>query len=200
MGLALQSNLAVELGLSDPQVAALNLWSTLISAGACVAGGWISDRFGRMRMLALFFIGTAIPTFALAMVMQRHGWIFPIALGAPNRPIPAAALIQFFWVSVLCYSLFQGLMYGVRTAFFMDITNPRVAATQFTAYMALLNVVIAYSAWWQGHALEHWGYPVTLAADGVLGLLCLAVMPMLRNAGRRSDLPAGSAVPEAAQP
>ena len=62
LGLALQSNLAVELGLDDPAVATLSLWTTILSAGFCVLGGWLSDRFGRRRMLALYVVGMSIPT------------------------------------------------------------------------------------------------------------------------------------------
>ena len=40
-GLSLQSNLAVELGLDDNEVAKLNAWSALISAVAMVVGGWL---------------------------------------------------------------------------------------------------------------------------------------------------------------
>ena len=47
LGLALQSNLAVELGLDDDQVGWLSLWSSVFSAIFCVAGGFLSDRFGR---------------------------------------------------------------------------------------------------------------------------------------------------------
>ena len=61
----------------------------------------------------------------------------------------------------------------------MDVTTPAVAATQFTAYMALLNFVIQYSARWQGLALERWGYPMTLTIDGVTGLLSIALLPFL---------------------
>jgi PAT family beta-lactamase induction signal transducer AmpG len=61
----------------------------------------------------------------------------------------------------------------------MDITTPRLAATQFTAYMALLNLVTTYSAAWQGLALARWGYPVTLSIDAVVGLFGLALLPLL---------------------
>jgi PAT family beta-lactamase induction signal transducer AmpG len=67
-------------------------------------------------------------------------------------------------------------MYGARAALFMDVSNPRVAATQFTAYMALLNLGIAYSARWQGWAVDRYGYPLTLLADAFFGLLCLAFL------------------------
>lgn len=179
LGLALQSNLAVELGLSDPQVATLNLWTSVASAVFCVAGGWISDRIGRKRSLGMFIAAMSIPTFILAWQMQQAQWIMPVSLGLPDRPVPPAALVSQFWIASIVYAVFNGLMYGTRTALFMDVTVPRVAATQFTAYMALLNFAISYSARWQGAALARWGYPVTLALDAALGLLCLVLLPWI---------------------
>ncbi len=199
LGLALQSNLAVELGLNDTQFGFLNLWSTILSAVGCVVGGWLSDRFGRRRMLALFLAATALPTFYLAAVMQQRGWIMPVSLQTPNRPVPAEALVAAFWGATLVYSVFQGLMYGTRTALFMDVTTARVAATQFTAYMALLNLVIAYTANWQGVAVERWGYPITLVMDGAFGLLGIALLPLMAVARGPSRAP-GEAVPEAVNP
>ena len=61
LSLALQSNLAVELGMVDNEIAQLNLASTVIFAIACVIGGWLSDRFGRRRTLALFVFLTVCP-------------------------------------------------------------------------------------------------------------------------------------------
>jgi len=201
LGLALQSNLAVEFGLNDAQVGALNLWSSLISAGCCVAGGWLSDRFGRRGTLAWTMAATSVPTLALAWSMHQHGWLHPIAPGTPNRPVPAVAMVQMLWISVLVYNVFQGLYYGIRSALFMDVTTPRVAATQFTAYMALMNWAIAYTATWQGWAVEHWGYPLTLTADATFGLVCLACLPFMRPAARPAARPpAGAEVPEAIAP
>jgi PAT family beta-lactamase induction signal transducer AmpG len=200
LGLALQSNLAVELGMNDTQVGALNLWSSLISAGCCVAGGWFSDRFGRRGTLAWTMAATAIPTLALAWSMQQHGWLHPIAPDAPNRPAVPVPLVQMFWASVLLYNVFQGLYYGIRSALFMDVTTPRVAATQFTAYMALMNWAIAYSATWQGWAVEHWGYPLTLTADAGFGMICLACLPFMKPAAKPAPQLPGAEVPEAIAP
>ncbi len=177
LGLALQSNLAVELGMADGDIAGLALASTIISAVGCVVGGWLSDRFGRRKMLALFFTGTAIPGLVLAWFMWRQGWIMPVHPGA-ERPV-VGLLLPTFWTACLVYAAFQGLMYGTRAALYMDITTPAVAATQFTAYMALSNLVISYSATWQGFAIEHWGYPVTLALDSATGLVCLLLLPFM---------------------
>jgi len=180
LSLALQSNLAVELGLDDNQIGQLNLASTVIFAFACVAGGWLSDRFGRRRMLGLFIFLTALPTAWLAWTMWQAHWIMPIDLKLPNRPQPSAALVATFWMASLAFSVFQGLYYGVRTALFMDVTTKAVAATQFTAYMAMSNLVTTYTSWWQGQAIVRWGYPVTLALDAVVGLVVLLLLPLMK--------------------
>jgi MFS family permease len=197
LGLALQSNLGVELGLDDSQIGLLNLWSTVTSALGCVAGGWLSDRLGRRRMLALYLVGTALPTLWLAWTMQQAHWILPVSVDAANRPVPPAALVSTFWTMVILYSAAQGLMYGTRTALFMDVTVPRVAATQFTAYMALLNVVLSYSATWQGWTVERWGYPRTLLLDSVGGLVVIALLPLMTPVKNRTAPPVGAMVPEA---
>jgi len=200
LGLALQSNLAVELGFDDARVGLLNLWSTIISATSCVAGGWISDRYGRRRTLALFIFGTTLPTLYLAWAMQGAGWIMPVPSQQPGRPVPPDALVWAFWAAVLLYNVFQGLYYGTRSALFMDVTTPRVAATQFTAYMALQNFAISYSATWQGWLVERWGYPRTLAIDCALGLVGLASLPFMASSRRPAEVPPGAAVPQAIEP
>ncbi len=190
LSLALQSNLAVEFGLSDHQIAMLNLWSTLIFAVSCVAGGWLSDRYGRRRMLALFIFLTVIPTLWLAWTMHEAGWIMPIDPNAAGRPQPSPALVWTFWAAVLAFNVFQGLYYGVRSALFMDVTTPAVAATQFTAYMAMSNLVTSYTAWWQGLSIVGWGYPVTLLIDSIVGLVGLFLLPLMKPVRAAAVAPA----------
>ncbi len=161
---AVSNTLAVDLGLDDESVAAVNLWTTIAAAAGCIAGGWLSDRFGRRRMLALFIGSMAPAVLWLAWSLQQAGWVGPVATGTVHAAAPAF-LVTAFWVSSLAFSLGNGLMYAARGALFMDVTNPRVAATQFTAYMAMNNLVIAYSAKWQGLAVERFGYPATLGID-----------------------------------
>ncbi len=181
LGLALQSNLAVELGMDDDQVASLGLWSSILGAAFCVAGGYLSDHFGRRRTLFIYLALMSLPVFYLMNELSRFGWIMPVSVNAANRPPVPAALLTAFWIATLVYSVVQGLMYGTRSAIMMDVTNPAVAATQFTAYMALMNLAISYSATWQGIAIEAWGYPATMMVDGVFGLACLLVLPWLKR-------------------
>ena len=188
LSLALQSNLAVELGLDDNEVAQLNLYSTVIFAPACILGGWLSDRFGRRSTLALFIFLTVVPTLWLAWTMWRAGWIMPVDMKQADRPQPSHLLIVTFWTATIVYNVFQGLYYGVRSALFMDVTNPAVAATQFTAYMALMNLCISYTAYWQGFAVTRWGYPTTLVIDSVVGLVGLLLLPLMKPRPKEAAL------------
>ena len=166
LSLALQSNLAVELGLDDNAVAQLNLVLDGRSSRrrASSAAGSPTASAGAAT-LALFVFLTVVPTLWLAWAMWQAGWIMPVDVKTAE---PAAArrraLIVTFWAATIVYNVFQGLYYGIRSALFMDVTTPAVAATQFTAYMAMMNLCISYTASWQGYVVERIGYPATLVA------------------------------------
>ncbi len=185
LSLALQSNLAVELGFDDNRVAQLAVISTIVGALGCIAGGALSDRLGRRKMLALYVVGMSSPTLYLAWTMQQAGWIHPVDPAMAGRPVPSAALVSTFWWCTIVYLWMNGLMYGASIALYMDVSTPRVAATQFTAYMAIANGCTAYSALWQGRAAERLGYPATLTIDGLIGLVCIALLPWIRPLRRR---------------
>ena len=182
LGLGLQANLAVELGFDNDRVAMLSLASSVTSAVFMIVGGLLSDRFGRRRMLSIYIALMSLPALYLMFKLRQHGWIFPApATAAGSRPVAPADLVTALWIAIVTYAAAVGLMYGARAAIFMDVTNPRVAATQFTAYMALLNLAIAYSATWQGIAAEAVGYPTMLLIDALFGPLCLLLLPWMRN-------------------
>ena len=188
LGLALQSNLAVELGMNDDQVGWMNVWTSVLGAAGCIIGGRISDRVDRRKALTVYILLMSLPVLAMMGVLLHYDWIMPLAANAAKRQDVPQMLLVAFWVAVLTYSLFQGLMYSTSTAIYMDVTNPVVAGTQFTAYMALFNLAISYSATWQGIAIEAWGYPNTMLIDAFFGLLFLLVLPFTR---KRPGDPAG---------
>jgi PAT family beta-lactamase induction signal transducer AmpG len=185
LSLTVSNVITPTLGMTDNEIATLNTVGSLIFAISCVAGGALSDLFGRRRALAVFCAGMALPTLWLAWRFQEAGWM--VAPEAVNGVWPRAeGLITDWWIGGNVFAVFMGLMYGVRSALYMDIAEPRIAATQFTASMALLNLVTMYSYWWQGQALTPadkggWGLtlPQTLAADAAFGLVFLLVLPFL---------------------
>jgi PAT family beta-lactamase induction signal transducer AmpG len=176
LALSLQSNIAVELGLDDTEIGTLALWSSILSALGCVAGGTLSDKFGRRRMLALFVVLTAGPALYFAFAMSAAGHVLPVD---PAQRAADAVLVPTFWGVCVAHSFVQGLTYGSSIALFMDITTPAVAATQFTAYMALANLVTTYTATWQGWCISAFGYPTTLGLDAAAGLVCIVLLPWM---------------------
>jgi PAT family beta-lactamase induction signal transducer AmpG len=151
-----------------------------------MSGGFLSDRFGRRLTLAVFSLGTLIPTIWMGWRLHAEGWTYPTEAGSGIWP-RHEALITAWWIASLVYSVFQGLMYGIRTAFYMDIVEPRIAATHFTACMALLNVVTIYSYWWQGVAItpksgNGWGftYLQIFLIDAALGALFVILLPFVK--------------------
>lgn len=192
LGLAMQSNLAVEFGMTDAETGRMNLAGNVTAALAMVAGGWLSDRLGRRRTLLVYVAMMSLPALYLAWRLNAMGYVMPRPPGGAPRP----ELIQLLWTATVAYNLCMGLMYGTRTAIFMDVTHPRVAATQFTAYMAMMNLALAYSATWQGLSIEAFGYPRTLVYDAIFGLVSLLVL----GAMRMPDKAAGGRLTDALAP
>jgi len=168
----LQSNLAVDLGLSNGQIGWLATASQAATAVTCIVGGWLSDRVNLRRAMAVYVGALSLPGLYLMFELQRQGW-------APGQAVPAG-LVTVFMAAVVIYQLLFGFIYGARVALFIGITQPAVAATQFAAYMALTNLSITYSVVWQGYAVQHWGYVATLGLDALVGLSCLLVLPFLK--------------------
>jgi PAT family beta-lactamase induction signal transducer AmpG len=196
LSLSLGSNLAVEVGLTDEMIGTMGLATGVLNASGCIIGGWISDRHGRRATLAFFVALTALPTLALAWLMHSIGHVMPVPPDSA-APIGHALLIQF--VAIACsYSFIQGLTYGGSTALFMDITTPAVAATQFTAYMALANLATTYTATWQGASIERYGYPTTLVLDVVVGLACVMLLPWMSLPRRTASAVSTNALDAAA--
>lgn len=179
LNLALQTNLGVDLGLADQALAGVSLATTVLGALGCVIGGVLADRWGRRATLTLAIAGMAVPVGALAAGLLLWGEPSSVA-GTAAAFVWDERLPTLFMVCCAVYGLFNGLMYGSSIPMFMDITRTAVAATQFTAYTALMNLAITLSARWQGLAVEAYGYATTLLLDVLIGSVVLLFLPWIR--------------------
>ncbi len=89
---------------------------------ASVAGGFLADRFGRRRTIAVA---------AVAVALLAIGFSFGESLWSYQPVVVGFLILDTALVGLVSVGLF---------ALFMDISWPKVAATQFTTYMALLNL------------------------------------------------------------
>lgn len=182
---AVSTTLQVDIGMSDGQIAQLNIYQTVLSAFGCVVGGWLADRLGRRKMLAGYYALTVIPVLYLATLVSGDGGL-------------AALSVSKYFPAALAFSLFMGLHYGTSAAIFMGLTNPVIAATQFTGFMALRNLTISYTNAWQGAAVDRFDYGTMFYIDAALAILPILVIPFLRERAERQEPPSsGAPLPEA---
>jgi PAT family beta-lactamase induction signal transducer AmpG len=171
----------VDYGLKDHQIAALSIYNTVAAAVGCVLGGWLGDRFGLKKTVAIAYALTAAPTLMLGMQISSSGL----------QAVP----MGWFYGLVIAHGLCFGMAYGVRNAIFMGMTNPAVAATQFTAFMGMANMAISIGNYWQGIVAENLGYAVVLYLDALFALLVILVIPFLREREERSVAKPATAEP-----
>jgi PAT family beta-lactamase induction signal transducer AmpG len=80
-------------------------------------------------------------------------------------------------------------MYGTRAAIFMDVTRPAVAATQFTAYMALLNFSTTIGFLFAARANEWWTYSGVYLVAAAMELTAVALLVFIDPGETRRKLP-----------
>ena len=149
----------IDRGLSENEV---GTFTATVMIGAMVygsvLGGCLADRFQRNSFVAgaLAFIVASLSAVAITDIVTNEvgGWLLllPIAV--------------------------TGLGIGVFTvaayALFMDMTEPRIAATQFSAYMGATNGCEAWSTLVLGQLVAGYGY-----AYGILSLCAVSALSLL---------------------
>lgn len=174
LSLAVGTTMQVDLKLSESVIAAIAFLSNAAGGLGALAGGWISDRFGNPRAcIAASYVLTGVTTLFLSA--QWGG------IGATG-----------FAVFVIAYFGFFGFQYGAASGMYMRLSNPAVAATQFTAFMALRNLPFSYSSAWQGAYVDAHGYATTLRLDAALACAGLVVLYWVTPYRTRSAKPAAA--------
>jgi len=164
---AILGTIEVDYGLSQTQIAEVSIYNTISAAAGSIIGGVLADRFGQKKMMGLFYLLTTIPTLVLAFQISKVGL--------------TAISIQLLFTVVIAHGFLFGMTFGVHAAIFMGMTNPAIAATQFTAFMAMSNLAISIANLWQGMVAERVGYAMVLYLDAFIMLIPLAVIPFLRT-------------------
>ncbi len=173
------NTIQVDYGLTESQIAAINIYNTMAAGLGCLFGGWLGDRYGLKRILAAAYALTTVPTMVLAMQIYTHGL----------QAVP----LDLFYGAIIVHGALFGMSFGVRNAIFMGMTNPAVAATQFTAFMGMSNLAISMGNYWQGIVAERFDYAAVLFLDSLIVLIALTLVPFLQNREEKVEpLPVGA--------
>ncbi len=148
-------------------------------------GGWLGDRFGAIK--------STIGAFAALMAVSAAMW-FSVAHW--NDP-------TYFTAFVYAWCGLDTLITVVALPISMRLCDPRVAATQFTLYMATSNFGISIAAWVLGFSRESSGLPmmfVLVFALHLVGLMLVVLVKFPRRTAVEGAVAAQLAEDEGPEP
>ena len=146
-------------------------WVNLLAVAVLLGGGWVSDRLGAVRLQRAVLVFVVLLFLSVSFLHAQ--W--------PARPVAAGGL--------LALNLIDPFMSVAALPLLMNLCDRRVAGSQFTAYMALLNFGDVLGAKVNGWALSFTTAPVVALAGAAVVALALW--------GLRSVRPAAVAAAEA---
>ncbi len=139
----------------------------LMIAGS-LFGGWLADKTGRKRLVAGALIWIVIVVSALAVSDRWAGEI--------RGPHLLACLAgAAFGIGVFTASSY---------ALFMDLTDPALGASQFSAFMGSTNGCESWSTYVIGQVIAAYGYAAGML---LMSLVSLAAIPLLLGMRLRQD-------------
>ena len=160
-----------ELGWTDSEyVAVTGGWAVTAGIAGTIGGGIIADKFGARRVASLFAILTGLSIFTIALAEDL--W--------ENRAVMT-------WLIVI-YPFFGAAMGISLISLFMNVTWPKVGATQFTMYMAMLNFGALFGLKMAGYFEENFTYTTTIMIGGTCQLLIAFVLPFIDPGQTRREL------------
>jgi len=141
-------------------------FGNLLGLAAAVAAGFLAAFFGPKT------------TAVAANSILAASWILLAA--RPSLWEHQATIYLWFGVHEACLAFMSVSLF----ALFMRVSTPAVAATQFTASMALMNLATSYGSWLAGPVSGWFDTPTTFLVAGLLQPLGALLLPDVRSTGR----------------
>jgi MFS family permease len=129
-------------------------------AGA-LAGGWLADRIGHRRLVVVSVVAIAASIAALAGAD---------AAGVGPTPLMAVASVMYLFIGSLTASSY---------ALFMDLSDPAIGGTQFSAFMSATNLCEVWAVAAAGLLVAPLGYGWAFLALAGASLLALPLVRLL---------------------
>jgi PAT family beta-lactamase induction signal transducer AmpG len=132
-------------------------------------GGILADKFGPKRIATFGCIVLAISYASFGLASPDTG-IIPWFDWHDKNIVIGYILVDTLMGSMIATSLF---------AMYMTVSWPKVAATQFTAYMAILNLSTTIGYKFSGVVSEAFTLPMIYVGAGVLQLAVIVIFPFI---------------------
>ena len=128
-------------------------------------GGFISDRMSRKNSLRLF----------LCCIVSSVVLISVIDLIYPELSI-------VIWMACFCIMyFFTGAFTASSYAFYMDVTNPMIGASEFSAFMAAVNACEAWVVWTTGMIISYYNYSTAFLVMCMVSLCSLFFLSRIKE-------------------
>lgn len=122
-------------------------------------GGYFADQIGKKSILTVSLIILIVGITAIMTIVPNH-----------------------FMIQALCLVFFIiGVMTSTTYSLFMNMTSPLVAATQFSAFMGMINLCESYSLWLVGLLSPEHNYKGAFAITCGISLLSLVFLKFLKE-------------------
>ena len=131
-------------------------------------GGWLADRGGVKTTVAGSLVLLSLAVVAIGLADQFSG----IAVEYYAFPLLALTALGIGAFTASSYALF------------MDLTEPGIAATQFSAFMGSTNGCESWSSFISGIIIASSGYPAAMYVMAVVSLLTAPVLMLLDTTER----------------
>lgn len=129
-----------------------------------IIGGKASDKIGRKKAVSLSLTGFS----SLIILLAAGDYLYH---GLPEAFVIATLTLIY---------LFIGIFTASSYALFMDLTNPKLGATQFSTFMAATNGCEAWSAWAGGNITAGAGYPAAFIVMSLVSFFSLLFVKKIR--------------------
>ena len=143
------------------------VFSGVIMAVGCLAGGWMCDRMDRKTAYMLFGIAQALCAVGMGALPHTEFW---------------------YTVMTSVYAFVTGLTYAGFTAFVLEAMGMGAAATKFSLYASLSNTPIAYMTSIDGWAHGRFGPSGMLYGEAIAGAIGLVFFVLVRTTVARGAL------------
>lgn len=127
-------------------------------------GGFLSDILKRKTSVTFFIIGIVLVVATISL------------LGIFVQDVP-----NFIWMILFgAMYFFTGMFTASSYALFMDVTNPKLSATQFSTFMAATNGCESWVVWTGGLLVASHNYSIAFLVMCIVSLLSLLFLIKLK--------------------